>query len=128
MKAIASNGMEINTGDAILVRNNTNECWTYAHFSHYDKSYCYPFLTVLGAFNFCIPYKGNEHLVGTASSYEFRFGAKVKFVYDEEEKVGVLLKYDKEDENDRIPYYVAYPIIGTTKSDTCWVSSVIYID
>lgn len=50
----------------VLVRGNDTEEWVCGIYSHYDsvlKSHC-----VMGAFyNECIPYEGNEHLLGTTN-------------------------------------------------------------
>ena len=83
MKAIASNGVEIKTGDEVLVRDDKNQNWKYCHFSHKDDddTNC-PYYSSYMCSTYCIPYKGNEDLVGTTKNFnepfEFRFGAKVK--------------------------------------------------
>lgn len=70
MKAIASNGVEIQTGDAVLVRDGKNTTWSYCHFSHKkdDGSY-FPYCTSFTDSIYCIPYKGNEDLVGTTNNF-----------------------------------------------------------
>lgn len=70
MKAIASNGVEIQTGDAVLVRDGKNTTWSYCHFSHKkdDDSY-FPYCTSFTDSMYCIPYEGNEDLTGTTNDF-----------------------------------------------------------
>jgi hypothetical protein len=49
----------------VLVRNFG--AWEPAFWGYYSKEYIFPFVVVGGnTFNKCIPYKGNEHLLGTS--------------------------------------------------------------
>ncbi len=56
--------------DKVLVRDN-KECEWYAnYFSHYkgdDEEY--PYACLGNLFRYCIPYEGNEHLLGTTGPY-----------------------------------------------------------
>ena len=56
--------------DKVLVRDN-KECEWYAnYFSHYkgdDEEY--PYACLGNFFRYCIPYEGNEHLLGTTGPY-----------------------------------------------------------
>lgn len=57
--------------DKVLVRNNTDEDWTLSLFSHYsEKDKGYPFVCINGFYynRYCIPYEGNEYLLGTTDS------------------------------------------------------------
>lgn len=69
--SIKENTMEkeyhFNPFDKVLVRDSGDEIWTARFFSHIDKvkEPSYPYVTVAGAFKQCIPYEGNEHLLGT---------------------------------------------------------------
>lgn len=57
--------------DKVLVRNNTDEDWTISLFSHYnEKDKVYPFVCINGFYynRYCIPYEGNEYLLGTTDS------------------------------------------------------------
>ena len=134
MKAIASNGVEINTGDPVLIRDINNENWRYAHFSHKIDDTKFSYVSSYGTTMYCIPYKGNEHLVGTNKDYksykdkfEFRFGAKVKGVHDNSEIEGILIGYVSDFNgifyciavNEKVNKYM----IGTWK----WVESIEYI-
>ena len=50
--------------DKVLVRDNNNHYWRCNYFSHINKP---PFIFTCtdGNWKQCIPYEGNEHLVGT---------------------------------------------------------------
>lgn len=57
--------------DKVLVRSNTDEDWTLSLFSHYsEKDKGYTFVCINGFYynRYCIPYEGNEHLLGTTDS------------------------------------------------------------
>lgn len=57
--------------DKVLVRNCIIDKWWCALFSHYSKNYQYPYAICDGRiFVECIPYEGNEHLVGTTDKPE----------------------------------------------------------
>lgn len=54
--------------DKVLVRDDDNELWATAFYSHKVKGY-YPYITASSTgFKQCIPFKGNEHLIGTSNS------------------------------------------------------------
>lgn len=51
----------------VLVRDEESDVWKADLFSHYNNSrYCYN--TVGSYYKQCIPYKGNEHLLGTTNN------------------------------------------------------------
>lgn len=50
--------------DRVLVRNGES-CWQCALFSHMSNRDDFPYFANDFAFQQCIPYEGNEHLVGT---------------------------------------------------------------
>lgn len=54
--------------DKVLARDSDEELWATAFYSHKVKGY-YPYKTA-GSIGFkqCIPFEGNEHLVGTSNS------------------------------------------------------------
>lgn len=56
--------------DKVLVRNNTDQNWTISQFSYYDEDdEKYPFICINNFFySYCIPYEGNEYLLGTTKS------------------------------------------------------------
>lgn len=55
--------------DKVLVRHDRENAWCGSLLSHVDdnsSSYCYKFVTIAGkSYPMCIPYKHNEHLLGT---------------------------------------------------------------
>lgn len=52
--------------DKVLVRGNENYNWRVDLFSHSEESYAF---CIGGAWKYCIPYEGNEHLLGTTNSH-----------------------------------------------------------
>lgn len=56
--------------DKILVRLTKDGVWNATFFSHYDEKVkwgCYRFVTTSSkSYSMCIPYKDNEHLLGTS--------------------------------------------------------------
>lgn len=54
--------------DKVLVRDNNTQKWTADLFSFCDKSLVYPYSCVGHYTNQCIPYEGNEHLLGTTDN------------------------------------------------------------
>ena len=49
----------------VLVRDCKNEKWKPAYWGFYDKdSNYYPYNVIGGRHRYCIPYEGNEHLLG----------------------------------------------------------------
>ena len=56
--------------DKVLVRDSNESRWCAHMFSHYSGYNRYPFCTLgssLCGFSQCIPYDGNEHLLGTTN-------------------------------------------------------------
>jgi hypothetical protein len=50
----------------VLVRDTNSQDWTGSFYSHYNIKDQYPFYCInYGRFKQCIPYEGNEHLLGT---------------------------------------------------------------
>lgn len=54
--------------DKVLVRDEDNMLWKCDFFSHYKRKSLCRYITADGAYTQCIPYEGNEHLVGTTGS------------------------------------------------------------
>lgn len=55
----------------VLVRDDEKEKWKPAIWGYYDtdNTKYYPYETICGnCFVFCIPYEGNEHLLGTTNN------------------------------------------------------------
>lgn len=135
MKAIASNGVEIKTGDEVLVRDSTNSKWLYCLFSHTNKNEERKYATSFTTCKYCIPYKGNESLVGTTKNFnepfEFKFGAKVKAQLRGETITGILIGCrNKEKWYDT--YRVAINECNDDNNDyigeTYWVSEIKYLN
>lgn len=64
-------GQEFKAYDRVLVRDKDDERWQAAFYDQYlaDEEK-YPHHVISGAcFTQCIPYEGNEHLLGTTDSY-----------------------------------------------------------
>lgn len=53
--------------DKVLVRDTNTQKWTADVFSFFDKTHVYPYVCVGHYTNQCIPYFGNEHLLGTTN-------------------------------------------------------------
>lgn len=53
--------------DKVLVRDLENEEWKADFFSRYYTDYRYDYECVSGAYIQCIPYEGNEQLLGTTN-------------------------------------------------------------
>lgn len=51
--------------DKVLVKDNPNSEWHCEFFSHYREGQFSPWICIGGGWKYCIPYEGNEHLVGT---------------------------------------------------------------
>lgn len=55
--------------DKVLVRDNNEQEWKINFFSHYNKDFCYKYYCLKSCYNQCIPYEGNERLLGTTGPY-----------------------------------------------------------
>lgn len=54
--------------DKVLVRDMEDNVWRAAIFSHIDKTRSgFPYVTINAHYKYCIPYEGNESLLGTVS-------------------------------------------------------------
>ncbi len=63
---VPDNESQFKPFDKVLIRDNENDFWRATFFSHYNKFYnAFPYCTVSGLFAYCIPYEGNEYLIGT---------------------------------------------------------------
>lgn len=57
--------------DKVLVRDGIDEKWTISLFSYYDEEHQnFPYVCISGRYVRCIPYKGNEYLLGTPSRHK----------------------------------------------------------
>ena len=55
--------------DKVLVRNYDDMVWSANYFSHYKDNNGYHYVCIDNSYIFCIPYEGNEHLLGTTAPY-----------------------------------------------------------
>ena len=56
--------------DKVLIRDSKEQLWIANYFSLYnEKNKDYPYVCMGGSYRFCIPYEGNEHLLGTTDPY-----------------------------------------------------------
>lgn len=55
--------------DKVLVRNYGDMVWCANYFSHYKDNNGYHYVCIDNSYIFCIPYEGNEHLLGTTDPY-----------------------------------------------------------
>ena len=53
--------------DKVLVRLLDSAQWSCDLFSHMDFNEVYPYVCITGHYKYCIPYEGNEELVGTSN-------------------------------------------------------------
>lgn len=56
--------------DKVLGRNEKDDVWEADLFSHYREESQYPFRCIGFSRKYCIPYEGNEHLLGTRNNPE----------------------------------------------------------
>lgn len=56
--------------DKVLGRNEKDDIWEAELFSHYREGSQYPFRCIGFARKYCIPYEGNEYLLGTKNNPE----------------------------------------------------------
>lgn len=57
--------------DKVLVRDDEEDVWKAGYFSHYEEDdKIFPYVSVGGYYKLCIPYEGNQHLLGTDKSPE----------------------------------------------------------
>ena len=67
--------VELKPFDNVLVRHQKTEEWRANIFSHTDKTDEYlDYICVNGRWEFCIPYEGNESLLGTTKDVEVSYG------------------------------------------------------
>lgn len=54
--------------DKVLVRDSESEKWECTFYSYFNSKSRYPHSTTSGMYAMCIPFEGNEHLVGTTKN------------------------------------------------------------
>ena len=64
-------GHKFKTSDKVIVRNkNANVYWRFDFFSHYRNDSIHQYETIGGVWECCLPYEGNEHLIGSIKDPE----------------------------------------------------------
>ena len=54
--------------EKVLVRDNETEKWRCTFYSHFEPDSTYHHITINSVYIMCIPFEGNEHLVGTTKN------------------------------------------------------------
>ena len=54
--------------EKVLVRDSESDKWRCALYSHFEPNGIYHYGTIIGMYAMCIPFEGNEHLVGTTKN------------------------------------------------------------
>lgn len=54
--------------EKVLVRDSESDKWKCAFYSHFEPKGIYHYCTTGGVYAMCIPFEGNEHLVGTTKN------------------------------------------------------------
>ena len=54
--------------EKVLVRDSESDKWRCAFYSHFEPNGIYHYGTIIGMYAMCIPFEGNEHLVGTTKN------------------------------------------------------------
>ena len=49
----------------VLIRDDSYGLWRPSIWGFYDQEHNFPYVTLAGRYRQCIPYDGNEHLLGT---------------------------------------------------------------
>ena len=62
--------VELKPFDKVLGPNEKDDVWEADLFSHYREESQYPFRCIGFSRKYCIPYEGNEHLLGTRNNPE----------------------------------------------------------
>lgn len=68
---------KLKSGMEVLGRDTKDSKWRYDVFAYYDEDESYPFCCLRDCHKFCIPLKGNEHLMDTTIDDQIVFWDKV---------------------------------------------------
>lgn len=79
--------------DKVLVRYDNQHEWQIDFFSHYVHGVECPYKCLTRDFNQCIPYEGNEHLLGTTDNPERRKQNKKNWIFGIELKPGYVIEF-----------------------------------
>jgi len=80
--------MEFKPKDWVLVRDDEKETWKLDIFSHFADGLSFPYRCVGSYYSECIPFEGNEHLLGKKDTPE------EKHVWHAGDRVDVLSDFD----------------------------------
>ena len=109
---------EFKAKDWVLVRDDEKEKWKLDIFSHFVDGVSFPYICVGSYYDECIPYEGNEALLGKKDAPEekktdgWKVGDKVEVEYDTDKKwyggeiVRVNLNNRSWVDSEVMPYYV----------------------
>ena len=95
---------EFKAKDWVLVRDDDKETWKLGIFSHLVDRPSFPYVCVGNSYDECIPYEGNEALLGTTDAPEekktdgWKVGDKVEVQYCDDNKwyTGTIVEIDPE--------------------------------
>ena len=97
----------------VLVRDEDRDTWKLDIFSHFVDGASFPYICIGSYYIECIPFEGNEALIGTTDApeekpnEEFKFGDWVEVLKDGEWTVGIVTEVDEDDEF--ATYHVNFP-------------------
>ena len=102
----------------VLVRNHKDFVWHVDFFSHYKKNSDHTFITISGGYCYCLPFEGNESLLGTIDSptpkHEFKTGDYVEVYWAGIWNIGVYLT---KKENEHVVYSMVDDTMYRTEDD-----------
>ena len=67
-ETLKKKGSQFKPFEKVLVRDSESDEWRCTFYSHFNSKGIYHYNTVRGAYAMCIPFEGNEHLVGTTKN------------------------------------------------------------
>lgn len=68
---IPYNELQFKPFDKVLVRDADDCEWRCCFFSHLSDNFEFPYTSIIGGWRQCIPYEGNEELVGTTKKPKY---------------------------------------------------------
>jgi len=111
--------MEFKTKDFVLCRDDVGDLWKLDIFSYYDPADTFSYKCISHKWRECIPYEGNERLLGTDSPADapmeiggLKVGDKVEVEWDTDKKWygGEIVRIDLSNrswvDSEAMPYYV----------------------
>ena len=113
--------MKLKPFDKVLVRDNDGESWEISIFGRYvEGDPVFPYICINEHYKQCIPYEGNESLLGTTTSpkpeYEFKDGDPVIVWNSFDSNTKYIAVFKRKTEK----YYITYSQTGTIYTwDSC---------